>query len=91
MQYFSKQVVQSARDIASEPELYLDDTSIFCAAWAALKAAKGQSFDPARLRAAHLIEGPEPEPTNLERRVARAAGKARAIAAAKGYNLPPAA
>lgn len=91
MRDLPKQVIRSARDIASMPEQFLEDTSVFAAAWAALKADRGQAFDPARLRAAYLIERPDPEPTNLGQRVARAAGKARAIAAAKGYDHPPAA
>jgi len=91
MRVLPKQVIQSAIEVTSQPELFLDDTALFVTAWATLKADRGQAFDPARLKTAHLIERPEPEPTNLEQRVARAAGKARAIAAAKGYNLPPAA
>lgn len=93
MQDLPKETISSPRTIVSRPEDYLDDPSLFTAAWAVLKAARGQAFDPARLRAAHLIDrpGPMPEPTDLEQTLDRVATKTRAIAQAKGHALPPAA
>ncbi|MBY6056790.1 hypothetical protein [Leisingera daeponensis] len=93
MQDLSKEVIAAARLIASRPEDHIDNPAQFTTAWAALKAARGQGFDPARLRAAHLIDrpGPTPEPTSLDARLLRIARKAREIAEAKGYSLPPAA
>lgn len=52
----------TARQIAGSPEHYLDDTSLFTTAWGAMMAARGRRFDPSRLRAAHLIDRPEPAP-----------------------------
>lgn len=69
MQDLPKETISSPRTIVSRPEDYLDNPALFTAAWAMMKAARGQAFDPARLRAAHLVEGPgpRPEPTNLEK------------------------
>ncbi|MBY6138549.1 hypothetical protein KUV26_03795 [Leisingera daeponensis] len=76
----------TARQIVGSPEHYLDDTSLFTQAWAAMKAARGQGFDPARLRAAHLIDHPEPAPEPTDQTLARVGAKVRALIAEK--NIP---
>ncbi|KIC30069.1 hypothetical protein [Leisingera sp. ANG-M6] len=76
----------TARQIVGSPEHYLDDTSLFTQAWAAMKAARGQGFDPARLRAAHLIDRPEPAPEPTDQTLARVGAKVRALIAEK--NIP---
>ena len=88
-----KKIIQAARKIALQPEEYIDDPSQFTTAWAALKAARGQSIDTSRLRAAHLIECPLPdtEPTEVEKRLQRVAEKTRELIQARQSNLPPAA
>ena len=43
MQDLPKEVIQTARGIASHPEDFLSDTTVFTTAWAALKAERGQS------------------------------------------------
>jgi hypothetical protein len=93
MQDLPKETISSPRTIVSRPEDYLDNPALFTAAWAMMKAARGQAFDPARLRAAHLIDRPEPtpEPNDLDQTLGRVGTKTRAIALAKGYSLPPAA
>ena len=87
MQDFTNSVLRDARQIAGSPEHYLDDTTLFTAAWAAMKAARGQGFDPARLRAAHLIDRPEPAPEPTEQTLSRVGAKVRAIIAAKNYQV----
>lgn len=76
----------TARQIVGSPENYLDDTSLFTQAWAAMKAARGQGFDPARLRAAHLIDRPEPAPEPTDQILARVGAKVRQLIAEK--NIP---
>ncbi len=85
--------IHLARKIALQPEEYIDDPSQFTTAWAALKAARGQSIDTSRLRAAHLIERPLPasEPTEVEKCLQRVAEKTRELIQARRSNLPPAA
>ena len=43
-------IINTARRIVGSPEDHLHDTSLFTAAWATMKAARGQGFDPQRLR-----------------------------------------
>jgi len=81
-------ITNTARQIVGQPQDHLDDTALFTAAWATLKAARGQRFDPARLRAAHLYERPTPLPEPLEKTLDRIARKTREIAEAKGYRHP---
>lgn len=85
--------IQMARKIALQPEEYIDDPSQFTTAWAALKAARGQSIDTSRLSAAHLIERPlpAPEPTEIEKCMQRVSKKTRELIEARQSNLPPAA
>ncbi|TLP67110.1 hypothetical protein FEE96_07115 [Parasedimentitalea maritima] len=87
------QNIHLARKIALRPEEYIDDPSQFTTAWVALKAARGQSIDTSRLRAAHLIERPLPasEPTEVEKCLQRVAEKTRELIQARRSNLPPAA
>ncbi|CRL10807.1 hypothetical protein NIT7321_01655 [Phaeobacter italicus] len=81
-------ITNTARQIVGHPQDHLDDTALFTAAWATLKAARGQRFDPARLRAAHLYERPTPPLEPLEQTLDRIARKTRSIAESKGYRLP---
>lgn len=85
--------IHLARKIALQPEDYIDDPSQFTTAWAALKAARGQSIETSRLRAAHLIERPLPasEPTEIEKCMQRVAVKTRNLIQARFSDLPPAA
>lgn len=53
-----------------------------------MKAARGQGFDPARLRAAHLIDRPEPAPEPTEQTLARVGAKVRALIAEKSIPVP---
>ena len=59
-------VLRDAQQIAGSPEEHLDSPHLCTTAWATLKAARGQGFDPARLRAAHLVERPAPSPEPTE-------------------------
>ena len=43
-------ITKTARQIAGSPEAHLDEIHLFTSAWAAMKAARGQGFNPARLR-----------------------------------------
>ncbi|UWQ59945.1 hypothetical protein K3722_07390 [Leisingera caerulea] len=79
-------ITHTARQIAGSPEHYLHDTALFTQAWAAMKAARGQGFDPARLRAAHLIDRPEPAPEPSDQTLARIGAKVRQLIAEK--NIP---
>ena len=63
MQDLPKETISSPRTIVSRPEDYLDNPALFTAAWAVLKAARGQAFDPARLRAVHLVSRPDTKPS----------------------------
>ncbi|MFY1707414.1 hypothetical protein [Tritonibacter scottomollicae] len=60
-------ITKTAQQIASSPEDHLNEIHLFTSAWAAMKAARGQGFNPARLRPQHIIEGPapSPEPTDM--------------------------
>ncbi len=60
-------ITKTARQIAGTPEDHLDEIHVFTSAWATMKAARGQGFNPARLRPQHLIErpSPTPEPTDM--------------------------
>lgn len=80
-------ITNTARQIVGSPELYLYDTSLFTQAWAAMKAARGHGFDPARLRAAHLIDRPEPAPEPTEQTLARVGSKVRALIAEKSIPI----
>ena len=80
-----REVVQSARDIASNPDEFLDDTTIFTTAWAALKASRGQGFDPARLRPMHLVVRPEPAPEPSDQTLERTGERIREVIEARGY------
>lgn len=78
-------ITTTARQIAGSPEAHLDEIHLFTSAWAAMKAARGQGFNPARLRAAHLIDRPAPAPEPVDQTLTRVAQKARQIIEAKGY------
>ncbi|MDE4192451.1 hypothetical protein [Phaeobacter gallaeciensis] len=78
-------ITKTARQIAGSPETHLDEIDLFTSAWAAMKAARGQGFNPARLRAAHLIERPTPTPEPVDQPLDRVAQKTRQIIEAKGY------
>lgn len=81
-------ITNTARKIVASPENHLHDPSLFSAAWASMKAARGQGFDPARLRAAHLIDHPGPTPEPTGQTLDRVAAKVREIAEQKGYQTP---
>lgn len=85
MQDLPKNVLADARHIARNPEDHVDDPAIFTAAWAAMKAGRGQGFDPARLRLMYLIDRPEPAPEPGEQTLERTRAKIRAVIEAKGY------
>lgn len=79
-------LTHNARKIVGSPEDFLDDTSLFTTAWGAMMAARGLRFDPSRLRAAHLIDRPEPAPEPTDQTLARNGAKVRALIAEK--NIP---
>lgn len=79
---------QTAHQIISAPEDYLHDTTLFAAAWATMKAARGQGFDPQRLRPQHLIGSPAPAPEPLDQTLTRVGETVRSYAAKQGYRLP---
>ncbi|OIQ38091.1 MAG: hypothetical protein BM560_20095 [Roseobacter sp. MedPE-SWde] len=81
-------ITQTARQIVSAPEDYLHDTTLFAAAWATMKAARGQGFDPQRLRPQHLIGRPTPAPEPLDQTLTRVGETVRSYAAKQGYRLP---
>ncbi len=74
-------VLRDAQQIAGSPEDHLDSPHLFTTAWATLKAARGQGFDPARLRAAHLVERPAPTPEQTEQVLERVGHKVRRVMA----------
>ncbi|OIQ32322.1 MAG: hypothetical protein BM562_05490 [Alphaproteobacteria bacterium MedPE-SWcel] len=79
MQTKLKTVLLNAQQIAGSPEDHLDSPQVFTTAWATLKAARGQGFDPARLKAAHLIERPAPAPEPTEQVLHRVGQRVRRI------------
>lgn len=81
-------ITQTARQIASAPEDYLHDTTLFAAAWATMKAARGQGFDPQHLRPQHLIGCPAPAPEPLDQTLSRVGETVRSYAVKQGYRLP---
>ncbi|WP_245513811.1 hypothetical protein [Antarcticimicrobium luteum] len=66
------------------PEDFVDDPAQFAAAWAAMKAGRGQGFNPARLSPQHLVDRPEPEP--IEQTLLRTGQKIRDVIQEK--NIP---
>ncbi|TNJ48094.1 hypothetical protein [Phaeobacter sp. B1627] len=70
-------MLRHAQQIAGSPEDHLDTPHLFTTAWATMKAARGQAFDPARLQAAHLVERPAPTPEPTEQVLARTGQKVR--------------
>ena len=80
-----KDIAKAAQRIAGSPEDYLEDPAAFTAAWALLKAARGQRFDPARLRPQHLVDHPAPAPEPTAQTLDRISQKTRKIMSAKGY------
>lgn len=89
MQDLPKEVIQTARGIASHPENFLSDTSVFTSAWAALKAERGQSFDPSRLRPQHIVDCPPPTPEPIDQTLDRVGQRVRNLIQAKGYSGQP--
>lgn len=81
-------MTKTARQVVRSPEDYLDETHLFTQAWATMKAARGQGFDPARLRAAHLIDRPEPAPEPTDQTLSRVGAKVRALIAEKNIPVP---
>ena len=81
-------ITKTARQIVSAPQDHLHDTSLFSAAWATMKAARGQGFDPQRLRPQHLIGRPTPAPEPLDQTLTRVGEPVRSYAAEQGYRLP---
>ncbi|WP_417714568.1 hypothetical protein [Pseudophaeobacter arcticus] len=78
-------ITKTARQIVSSPEDHLHDTSLFAAAWATMKAARGQGFDPQRLRSQHLIDRPEPSPEPIDQTLIRVGETVRCYAKKQGY------
>ena len=89
MQDLPKEVIQTARGIASHPENFLGDTSVFTTAWAALKAERGQGFDPSRLRPQHIVDCPPPNPEPVDQTLDRVGRRIRDLITAKGYSGQP--
>ncbi|MDK3017604.1 hypothetical protein [Pseudodonghicola flavimaris] len=85
MQDEPKNVLADARHIVRNPEDHIDQPELFTAAWAALKAGRGQGFDPARLRPMHIVVRPEPAPEPTDQTLERTRAKIRAMIEAKGY------
>jgi hypothetical protein len=80
-------IINTARRIVGSPEDHLHDTSLFTAAWATMKAARGQGFDPQRLRPQHLIGHPAPDPEPLDQTLIRVGETVRSYAARQGYRV----
>lgn len=85
MQDLPKNVLADARHIVRHPEDHIDDPTIFGAAWAALKAGRGQGFDPARLRPMHIVVRPSPAPEPADVTLERRVQLIRDVIEAKGY------
>lgn len=81
-------ITKTARQIVSAPEDHLNNTNLFSAAWATMKAARGQGFDPQRLRSQHLIGRPTPAPEPIGQTLNRVGETVRSYAAKQGYKLP---
>lgn len=81
-------ITKTARQIVSTPQDHLHDTSLFSAAWATMKAARGQGFDPQRLHPQHLIGRPTPAPEPIGQTLNRVGETVRNYAAKQGYKLP---
>ena len=81
-------ITRTARQLVSAPQDYLHDTTLFAAAWATMKAARGQGFDPQRLRPQHLIGRPATAPEPLDQTLTRVGENVRSYAAKQGYRLP---
>lgn len=81
-------ITRTARKIVSSPEDHLHDTNLFAAAWATMKAARGQGFDPQRLRPQYLIGRPTPAPEPIGQTLNRVGETVRGYAAKQGYKLP---
>jgi hypothetical protein len=79
-------ITKTARQIISAPEDYLHDTSLFKAAWATMKASRGQGFDPQRLQPQHLIGRPTPTTQPLDQTLTRVGETVRTYAAKQGYS-----
>jgi hypothetical protein len=81
-------ITQTARQIAGSPEDHLDEIHLFTSAWATMKAARGQSFNPARLRPQYIIDWPTPTPEPTEMVLDRVGGKVRAIMERRELTAP---
>jgi hypothetical protein len=81
----SNKVLLDAQYIAGTPEDHIDDPSLFTTAWAAMKASRGQGFDPSRLQPQHLVDRPAPSPEPIDQTLERVGQKARSVIDAKGY------
>ncbi|WIY27512.1 hypothetical protein [Parasedimentitalea psychrophila] len=80
-------IINAARRIVGSPEDHLHDTSLFIAAWATMKAARGQGFDPQYLRPQHLIGCPSPAPEPIDQTLIRVGETVRSYAAKQGYRI----
>lgn len=80
--------VQDARTIAGSPEDFSDDIQLFTSAWAVLKAARGQGFNPSRLQPQHLIDRPAPAPEPTEAVLDRVGSRVRQIMQDRGLEPP---
>jgi hypothetical protein len=89
MQDFNNTMLRDARLIVGSPENYVDDPTQFATAWAAMKAGRGQGFDPARLHPQHLIDRPAPAPEPIDQTLVRVGEKVREVIASKGYQVQP--
>jgi hypothetical protein len=83
----SNTVLRDAQHIAGTPEDHIDDPALFTTAWAALKAARGQGFDPKRLRPQHLIDRPAPTPEPIDQTLIRVGETVRSYAGKQGYRV----
>ncbi|WP_083101456.1 hypothetical protein [Pseudophaeobacter leonis] len=89
MQNFKSTTLRNARKITGSPEYYIDDPAQFAAAWAALKAGRGQGFDPARLQPQHLVDRPAPTPEPIDQTLDRVGQRVRDLIETKGYSGQP--
>jgi hypothetical protein len=80
-------IYNTARQIVGSPAEHLHDTRLFTAAWATMKAARGQGVDPQRLRPQHLIGHPAPDPEPLDQTLTRVGETVRNYAAKQGYRV----